>query len=149
LLPVCSETDEIELPLDLLSTNDKYITNQKAFAKVVQKRQNDLRPAVVLDVFAGIGAALVVLKRLRIDMSKVVHVEHDEIANHVVRRNHDHQHNASLSDDGIEHVYISTFQEMEGSIDQFLQEHGRKYQSYLDVFQAFVHCLQLLIHFSF
>jgi hypothetical protein len=116
--------DEIELPLDLLSTNDKYITNQKAFAKVVQKRQNDLRPAVVLDVFAGIGAALVVLKRLRIDMSKVVHVEHDEIANHVVRRNHDHQHNASLSDDGIEHVSISTFQEMEGSIDQFLQEHG-------------------------
>ena len=125
--PLYSETDEIENPLDLLNTNEQYIENQKEFAKVVQKRQHDLRPAVVLDVFAGIGAALVVLKRLHIAMSKVVHVEHDEIANHVVRRNHDHQHNPSLSDDGIEHVYISTFQEMEGSIDQFLQEHGRKY----------------------
>lgn len=122
-----SETDEIENPLDLLNTNEQYIENQKKFAKAVQKRQNDRRPAVVLDVFAGIGAALVVLKRLNIAMSKVVHVEHDEIANHVVRRNHDHQHNPSLSDDGIEHVYIDTFQEMEGSIDEFLQEHGRKY----------------------
>jgi predicted RNA methylase len=145
MFPFYPETDEIEL----LKTSNKYIKNEKDFVKVVQKRQNDLRPAIVLDVFAGIGAALVALKRLRIAMSKVVHVEHDEIANHVVRRNHDHKHNTSLSDDGIEHVYISTFQEMEGSIDQFLQEHGRKYRAICHVFQAFVHCSQFLIHFAF
>lgn len=112
--------------LDLLNTNAQYVENQKKFEKVVLQRKHNLRPAVVLDVFAGVGAAMVVLKRLGIGMSKVVHVEHDEIANHVVRHNHDHQHNSDVPDDGIEHVYLSTFEEMERNIDQFVKDHGRK-----------------------
>lgn len=117
--------DEMEDPVSLLSTNTEYLQNQQKFAQVVQKRKQNLRPAVVLDVFAGVGAALVVLKRLGIAMSKVVHVEHDKIATHVVRHNHDKHYNPEAPDDGIVHVYIPTFEEMEGNVEQFLQDHGR------------------------
>lgn len=140
------------MQLDLLSTNEQYLENQKEFEKVVQQRKDNLRPAVVLDVFAGVGAALVVLKRLGIDISKVVHVEHDEIATHVVRRNHDRQHNSDALDDGIEHVYLSKFEEMERNIDQFVNEHGRKYfmlECSLSRFYAFRHSFPYQPCFSF
>lgn len=63
--------DEIEVALDLLQTNEQYCQNRRGFQRVADKRKGNLRPAVVLDVFAGVGAALVVLKRLGVAMSKV------------------------------------------------------------------------------
>lgn len=34
------------------------------------------------DVFAGIGSGIISLKRLGIDIKKIIHVEHDPIASH-------------------------------------------------------------------
>jgi hypothetical protein len=33
-------------------------------------------------MFAGIGSGIVALKRLRIAIKKIIHVEHDPVANH-------------------------------------------------------------------
>jgi hypothetical protein len=33
-------------------------------------------------MFAGIGSGIVALKRLGINMKKIIHVEHDPVANH-------------------------------------------------------------------
>jgi hypothetical protein len=33
-------------------------------------------------VFAGIGSGVVALKRVGISMKKIIHVEHDHVANH-------------------------------------------------------------------
>jgi hypothetical protein len=33
-------------------------------------------------MFAGIGCAIIALKRLGIAMKKIIHVEHDAVANH-------------------------------------------------------------------
>jgi hypothetical protein len=41
------------------------------------------------NLFGGVGSAIVVLKRLGIAVSKFIHVEHDKVAAHVCRWNHD------------------------------------------------------------
>ena len=41
------------------------------------------------NLFGGIGSSIVALKRLGISISKIIHVEHDKVANHVFRWNHD------------------------------------------------------------
>lgn len=121
--------DQIERPGDLLLLNEEYLEHQKDFMKVAKQRKKDLRPAVVLDVFAGVGAALVVLKRLGIAMSTVIHVEHDKIATHVVRYNHDKEYNSDVANDGIQHVYVSSFDEIEGNIEQITKDYGRTFVS--------------------
>ena len=60
----------------------------------------------VLDLFAGIGSGTVILKKLGIPLEKVVHVEHDPVAVEVTKFNH--------QNDNIDHVYISTFEEIYG-----------------------------------
>jgi len=64
----------------------------------------------VLDLIAGIGSGVVVLKKLMIPMKKVVHVEYDPVAVQVSKFNH--------QNDGIEHVYIETFEEIYGENDE-------------------------------
>jgi hypothetical protein len=57
----------------------------------------------------------------------VIHVEHDKIATHVYKTNHDSHYNTKLApDDGIEHVYFSTFEEVEENLRNIILEHGRK-----------------------
>jgi site-specific DNA-cytosine methylase len=77
-------------------------------------------------MFAGIGSSLVSLKRLGIKIHKVIHVEHDKIATLVYKTNHDSNYNPELVPDGIEHVYFSTFEEVEGNLRSIILEHGRK-----------------------
>ena len=124
--------DDLELAVDLLLSNEHHCKNQRKFEKEVQVREKDPRPAVVLDMFAGIGAGLVVLKRLEIAVSKVFHVEHDKIAEHVVRHRHDKSYNSELSDDGIQHIFISKFEEIERNLDHFLKYNGRTYMNNID-----------------
>jgi site-specific DNA-cytosine methylase len=78
------------------------------------------------DMFSGIGSGLVSLKRLGIKISKVIHVEHDKIATHVYKTNHDTRYNTELAPDGIEHVYYSSFEEVEEDLRKIIKEHGRK-----------------------
>lgn len=79
-------------------------------------------------MFAGIGSGLVSLKRLGIKISKVIHVEHDKIATHIYKSNHDSLYNTELAPDGIEHVYFSSFEQVEEEEDlcRMIMEHGRK-----------------------
>jgi hypothetical protein len=79
---------------------------------------------VVLDCFAGVGTGLVALKRLQINVAKVIHVEHDKVASHVYKTNHCHAYNSKVTEDGIEHVFIEKFEDLTDNIQMFLQEHG-------------------------
>jgi hypothetical protein len=128
--------------MDKLRTNDLYIPGiVDPFEKYVQQMQTDGgsksqkendNGIVVLDCFAGIGTAIVVLKKLGIKIRKVIHVEHDKIATHVYRHNHDRGYNSDLPDDGgIEHAFYSTFGELEDNEQLLLDKHGRKCQSCL------------------
>ena len=79
------------------------------------------KPAVVVDLFGGIGAAIVCLKRLQIAIKTVIHVEHDKVANAVYKYWHNHDV------DGINHIFISKFEDFERNIDHWLEKHGRKF----------------------
>lgn len=91
-------------------------------AKAVNLDDEFKPKAVVLDLFGGIGSALVCLKRLGISISRVVHVEHDKVANQV----YNHWHNAGK--DNIEHISIHSFDKMEREYAKFVEKHGRKYR---------------------
>ena len=107
------------------NTSPEYEKNRLWFQSCLQDRQ-ERKPLVVLDMFAGVGTALVVLKKLEIAIQKIIHVEHDKVATHVYQWNHDVTYNPDLDDDGIEHVYYSNFEEIEQDLDSFLETHGRK-----------------------
>ena len=53
-------------------------------------------------------------------------MEHDKIATHVYRHNHDHAYNEALPQDGIEHVFVEKFEELDNDLERILEEHGRK-----------------------
>lgn len=68
------------------------------------------------------------LKLNRIAMKKIIHVDHDKVATHVHRWNHDPSHNKELHDDAIEHIYdYDTFEQVCANLDEFLENHGRTY----------------------
>jgi hypothetical protein len=82
------ETD----PLSTLHTSTAYVELQKRFfemSKRIKQGKTLRRPAVVLDCFAGIGSAVVALKKLGISSEKIVHIEHDKVATHVCNQWHD------------------------------------------------------------
>jgi len=76
-------------------------------------------------MFGGIGSGLVVLKKLQIAMKKVVHVDIDAVAQHVVRFKHDITYNERLVPDDIEHVFeYSMFEDVVENLDKFMEQHG-------------------------
>ena len=75
--------------------------------------KKDVRIAA-LNCFAGIGTGAVFLKRLEVKIKTVVHVEHDKIATHTHQQNHDPTHNKDPQDDGICHVHVEKFQDLDG-----------------------------------
>ena len=79
--------------------------------------------ATVMEVFAGIGSGLVALKRLGIDVKKVISVEHDDFANYVRKVNHSFhdKDNFIKYDDN-----IKKFEELEQTYDEVLKRHGGK-----------------------
>ena len=89
------------------------------------KTQVQPKAAVVLDLFGGIGSSVVVLKRLKIAMTKVVHVEHDKVANYVYKYWHCYKGNKK-DKDGIEHIFISSFDTFEHRLTRIMEEHGRE-----------------------
>jgi len=110
----------------LLLTNEDYDVNRKNF----NKRKKTLRTALtVLDLFCGIGSGTVILKKLKIPLGKVVHVEHDPVAVHVSQYNHPETDETNY---GLKHVHIETFEEIYGENDEgdreriskLIDEHG-------------------------
>lgn len=123
---LCRNADGMPTSLSMLETNETYLEHQKFFHAEVERRQKQERMsgAIVLDLFGGIGAGVVALKRLEIAISKVIHVEHDPIATHVVRYQHDTTYNTSLLGDGIKHMYMAKFEDIEQNVDKVIREHG-------------------------
>lgn len=76
--------DSLEAPGEHLLTSERYREWSNEFTKIETRG-----PAVVVDAFAGIGSAIVVLKRLGIAIKKIIHIEHDKVANFVYKTNHD------------------------------------------------------------
>ena len=122
--------DQLEHPLDKAETHNEAELQSIKFENEGCKRQRgSVRPAVVLDVFAGIGTGIVCLKKLKIAIRKVIHVEHDKVATHVYRTNHDPEYSdLDLEPDGIEHVYVDSFEAIEKELyqdsDAFLAKYG-------------------------
>jgi hypothetical protein len=78
------------------------------------------------DAFGGIGSAIIALKLNGIAMKKIIHVEHDMVATHVHRWNHDPTYNSALLPDKCEHIYdYATFEDIRDNVAEFLEEHGR------------------------
>ncbi len=111
---------------DRLRTNRGYAMCEKRFrhkqAKAKQETQS--KAAVVVDLFAGVGSAVVVLKRLNIAISKIIHVEHDKVANYVYK--YWNSLEGRQEDDGIEHIVIPAFETFQDNLQELLKEHGRK-----------------------
>lgn len=89
----------------ILETNPDYISYRAKFNERV-KAKSLRTPLRVLDLFSGIGSAAVVLKKLKLPIHTIVHVEHDPVAQYVCQYNH--------KDDGINHVCVDTFEEVYG-----------------------------------
>ena len=80
------------------------------YCKSFQQRTKTRSPLRVLDLFSGIGSGTVVLKRLGLPIHTIIHVEHDPVAVEVCKYNH--------NGDGINHVYIETFEDIYGTNDE-------------------------------
>jgi hypothetical protein len=129
-------TDNLEVEADKLLSDPAYAEHvMQAFHEETKKgpRKEGL---VILDLFGGVGTALVVLKRMKLPIKKVIHVEHDLVATFVSRMNHDYEFveslrafarskieegqdggyrtlvNWEIPDDGIEHVYYRRFEDI-------------------------------------
>jgi Site-specific DNA methylase len=91
-----------------IDKNPVYIQFRHDFNARIQgeKRKTPLR---VLDLFCGIGSGMVVLKKLKIPLCTVVHVEHDPVAVEVCKFRHEN--------DGIRHVYVEAFEDIYGDVD--------------------------------
>lgn len=91
--------------------SDSSIYGSAAYEKCCknfqQREKDQRRPLQVLDLFSGIGSGVVVLKRLKLPIYTIVHVEHDPVAVEVCKANH--------RDDGIIHHYVTTFEEVFGT----------------------------------
>ena len=121
--------------MDLLRSHEDYTPGieqpfEKLCATFEKEQKSRRRKAVVLDAFAGVGTGIVVLKRLGIAIDKIIHVEHDKVATHVYKFNHDREYNPDLPDDGgIEHIYYPKWESLMGNVEAFYKDHGRKSRS--------------------
>ena len=102
-------------PDSQLLTSPEYAKHLKDFNK-----RKPLKSVKVLDLFSGIGAGIIILKRLKIPIETVVHVEHDPVANFVNWYNHENRQ------DGINHIYIEDYDDINGNkeIRALIDKHG-------------------------
>ena len=84
----------------------------------MSKSKEPKHPAVVLDIFSGIGGGLFTLKKIGIAIKTAIVVEHDAIAARVCRENND-------KGDFV-YRHISTFEELVDELDDILHQHGRE-----------------------
>ena len=112
--------DSMESQVDLLNTNESYCQNRRWFNTLPTRN----RPAVVLDLFGGVGSGIMVLKRLKIALSKVIHVDNDKVATHVFQTSHDRTYTAINRNLPCAVVHYDAFEDVEEQLDDILHEHG-------------------------
>lgn len=94
-----------EDPTSFLCANKEYLAESLAFRKRVET-QRTLHGAVALNLFSGMGALLVALKRLSIALeNKFIHCEIDKAATHVFKKEH--------KDPNAEWVHHKSFKEIQ------------------------------------
>mmetsp|Transcript_22249 Transcript_22249/g.34247 ORF Transcript_22249/g.34247 Transcript_22249/m.34247 type:complete len:599 (-) Transcript_22249:360-2156(-) len=110
----------------VIYTCAKFLKYNRKYQAVTREEHRKSKRAVVLDVFAGIGAGVVALKRLGIDIKKVIHIEIDPVCTHVFKQNHDCKYNNDLVNDDISYVYdaYSRFEDVESDIEGLLEKYG-------------------------
>ena len=82
------------------------------------------RNAVVLCINSGFGSAAVALKGLGIRVDKMIHVEADRVAQHVIRSNHDISYGVTQVDDGIKHI-VGLYETIDDIVpEMFIQYNG-------------------------
>ena len=124
-------TNSSSNPITLLDANTEYCRNREWFQRLPIVH----RSAVVLDLFGGIGSGQLALKRLGIPLARVIHVEHDKLATHVCRSNHDAKYvkaetstscgqRVSSSTTSPHFVHYDTFEEVEQRLDHVIEEYG-------------------------
>ncbi|KAL3787637.1 hypothetical protein HJC23_011785 [Cyclotella cryptica] len=65
---------------------------------------HEMGGAVVLSINTGIGGVAVALKQVNFGTKRIIHVEADLVAQHVIRFHHDLNYGSMEMDDGIEHI---------------------------------------------
>jgi len=75
-----------------------------------------LKAANILSLFSGIGAGILVVKRLNIAINNCVVVEHDSVAEIVCAANH--------KTDVNEYIWIKTFEKLEQTLDTVMTKYG-------------------------
>lgn len=97
--------------------------NSEMFQQSLQTRRK--RHAVVVCINAGVGSAAVALKGLGIRCEKMIHVEADRVAQHVIRSSHDFSYGAE-HDDEIKHIVglYECIDDIAEDPDKFVQYNG-------------------------
>ena len=99
---------------------DDRVGYSRIYHKFRSRVQNTSRKpgATVVDLFSGIGAGLLCLKRIGIKIDTVIHVEHCKVADAVYR---DHYGQP----DGKRNVFLRTFEQFEDELQDLMKKHGR------------------------
>ena len=104
-------------PVQVRRTDERYNENCRDFQAAKRKANAGERKAAnVLSLFSGIGAGILVLKRLKIAINNCIVVEHDPIAEAVCSGNH--------KADVAKYVWITTFEELEERLDEIMEDYG-------------------------
>ena len=105
-------------PVNMRYTDERYLDCRQIFqlAKKEMAMLDERREANVLSLFSGIGAGILVLKRLGVAIDICVVVEHDPMAEAVCSEHH--------KKDVDSYVWIQTFEELENSLDQIIEKYG-------------------------
>ena len=98
--------------------------NNEMFHKCLQTRQT--RHAVVVCINAGVGSVAVALKGLGIRVEKMIHVEADRVAQHVIRSIHDYSYGVTQDNDEIKHVVglYETVDDIAEAPEEFVKYNG-------------------------
>ena len=112
---------EVERGTNSVTTVDG---NNEMFHKCLQTRQK--RHAVVVCINAGVGSGAVALKGLGIRVEKMIHVEADRVAQHVIRSIHDYSYGETQDNDEIKHVVglYETVDDIAEAPEKFVEYNG-------------------------
>jgi len=108
-------------PGQFRATDERYLDNCRVYDAAKLKANaaegnNNKQAANVLSLFSGIGAGILVLKRLQIAINNCIVVEHDPLAEAVCSGNH----KADVS----KYIWIKKFEELEDKLDEYMEQYG-------------------------
>ena len=107
-------------PVQFRATDERYLDNCRVYEaaklKAAEIDENNKPTANVLSLFSGIGAGILVLKRLQIAIDNCIVVEHDPLAEAVCSGNH--------KADVAKYIWIKKFEELEDKLDEYMEEYG-------------------------